>query len=130
MYSDQMHETLLNSGCDWKWANFNQTDKCAALADNMFGVWNTYFNFYNMFQRADGTGLFVDEPNMESEEVCVNAIDKPELRAPYKKHSYDYTPWLRASRPAKKVCLGGDPLGAYYNSAAVREALHIPANIT
>lgn len=60
--------------------------------------------------------------------MCVNAIDKPELRAPYKKGSYNYTPWLEASRPAKEACLGGDALGAYYNSAAVREALHIPAS--
>lgn len=65
----------------------------------------------------------------EEAEVCVNAIDKPELRAPYQKHSYDYTPWLKASRPKKEVCVGGDALGAYYNSAAVRTALKIPDEI-
>lgn len=70
-----------------------------------------------------------DEAKEESE-VCVNAIDKPELRAPYQKHTYDYTPWLKASRPKKEVCVGGDALGAYYNSAAVRTALKIPENIT
>jgi len=66
-----------------------------------------------MFQREDGTPLFTDS-EVESG-VCVNAIEHPELRAPYKKHSYDYTPWLKATRPTKKVCLGGDALGAYYN---------------
>jgi len=94
----------------------------------MFGVWNQYFNFYNMFQRSDGTPLFA-EPK-EEEGMCVNAIDKPELRAPYRKNTYDYTPWLEASRPAKKVCVGGDALGAYYNSATVRSALNIPDDIT
>jgi hypothetical protein len=49
MYSDELHEELLTSGCDWKWANFNATAKCAALNDKMFGVWNQIYNFYNMF---------------------------------------------------------------------------------
>lgn len=81
-----------------------------------------------MFERPDGTRIY-PQPDEETD-VCINAIDRPELRAPYKKHSYDYTPWLKASRPTKKVCLGGDALGAYYNSAAVRTLLHIPDNIT
>jgi hypothetical protein len=128
MYSEQMHDTLVNSGCNWTYANFNHTVKCGNLADEMFATWNTYFNFYNMFQRSDGTPLFADQ-NEEGKE-CVNAIDRPELRAPYRKHSYDYTPWIKASRPTKKTCLGGDALGAYYNSATVRAALNIPTNIT
>lgn len=45
-----------------------------------------------MFQREDGTSLFANQ-NEEGKE-CVNAIDKPELRAAYRKGSYDYTPWL------------------------------------
>lgn len=81
-----------------------------------------------MFERPDGTRIY-PQPDEETD-VCINAIDRPELRAPYKKHSYDYTPWLKASRPTKKVCLGGDALGAYYNSAAVRTQLKIPDNIT
>jgi hypothetical protein len=60
----------------------------------------------------------------------VNAIDKPELRKPYRKGMYDYTPWIEATRPRKPLCVGGDPLSAYYNSAAVREALHIPPEMT
>jgi len=62
-------------------------------------------------------------------DVCVNAIDKPELRAPHKKIGLEYTPWLKTGKPTKKTCLGGSALGAYFNSAAVREALHIPKDI-
>jgi len=61
---------------------------------------------------------------MESD-VCVNAIDKPELRAPHEKIGLEYTPWLKTGVPTKKACLGGTALSAYFNSAAVREALHI-----
>jgi carboxypeptidase C (cathepsin A) len=39
MYSEQMHEILVNSGCDWQYAQFNATEHCRDLADNMFGVW-------------------------------------------------------------------------------------------
>ena len=60
MYSEQLHDSLMNSGCDWEQANFSPTKECSALNDEMFGVWNKYFNFYNMFQRKDGTPLFAE----------------------------------------------------------------------
>lgn len=81
-----------------------------------------------MFQRPDGTPA-VTSQTVEAD-VCVNAIDDPSLRAPYRKGTYDYTPWMKASRPTKKTCLGGDALGAYYNQASVRAALKVPTNIT
>lgn len=82
-----------------------------------------------MEQFANGISV-VNYSSQAEEDECVNAIDRPELRAAYRKHSYDYTPWAKAFRPAKQVCVGGDALGAYYNSAAVRSALHIPDEIT
>jgi len=81
-----------------------------------------------MFQRPDGTAILSSQN--EEGDVCVNAIDNPALRAPYRKGTYDYTPWLKASKPPKKTCLGGDALGAYYNSGIVRAALKVPAEIT
>lgn len=39
MYSDQLHDKLVASGCDWSLANFNHTEECGALADEMFASW-------------------------------------------------------------------------------------------
>jgi len=60
-------------------------------------------------------------------------------RRPFKPYRFtgDYSPWSYRHQKAKRAaenkrnlgCLGGDPLTAYLNNAAVKEALHIPEKI-
>ena len=39
MYSEQLHDELLASNCNWTLAQFTPTDECNALQAKMFGVW-------------------------------------------------------------------------------------------
>ena len=66
-----------------------------------------------------------------------HGLDESVPRRPFQPYRFtgDYSPWSyrhqKAQNPEKKTlgCLGGDPLTAYLNNAAVKEALHIPAKI-
>ena len=53
----------------------------------------------------------------------------PELAKGYRKHLFNWTPFIKASIPKikNKCLLGDDALTVYFNNNATREALHINA---
>jgi hypothetical protein len=137
LYDTEMYQSLKDNQCDFSNAqwNTNITDTCNALMDR-FNDLTSQINIYDIYGICYATGSKSDQFTLySSSDMGLSKVGN-EIK-PYKK-SYsaaDYTPFLYKGKHAKKMlrdlppCTFGNPIIEYLNSAAVRQALHIPANV-
>lgn len=139
LYDTEMYQSLKDNNCDFSNAqwNTNITDTCNDLMTR-FNDLTSQINIYDIYGICYASGAKNDQFTLySSSDMGLSKVGN-EIK-PYKKSftSADYTPFLYKGKKheGKKLlrelppCTFGNPIIEYLNSAAVRSALHIPANI-
>lgn len=142
IFSKEIWDKMVDEQCDYSGCEFGRDPSDACMdylgeTDDLMDDIDLY-NVYLPWWGYESQAMCSAKENDAVREGLKHGLGESVPRRPFQPYRFtgDYSPWSFRHHKAKKAetkkqfgCLGGDPLTAYLNNAAVKEALHIPAKI-